>query len=522
MYKISLISAIFLLIVGNAMFLNGQIGTTKPTLFTWEGALDGNKAIWKIDDTSNIYENLDGVDVSIRLLDPLKINTNTQNPSEYNDYTKTNTFYNRGNLAYQLTSAQKAQTACLEFGFSKPVYLNDFQVWDIDMLQSSSSVASTYQDSVSFYSKSKAGNVPLSLNALHENPTFTINKQSAKANFIPGVNGDIAHNNSQGALSISSLEPVEFFTLCYANGSQDDGLSNSHAIKITEFSFTELLGGISGTVKNQNTGLPLAGSVIKLVDQNGNIVENKHGWAMQIMTDETGHFHFDHLPMGIYSIIQTNPLGFESIGDVDGINDNKIIVELDVTKVFSINNDFFEVPQAPLPVKLETFNVSQSNNGEILADWSVSIEQNCSHYEVLLLSKENYVIGSSINKFEIENNGLYHSVLSYDGIENKLYVKLLQYDLDGTKTDLGTRVISSNHNNVDLIFYPNPTKDMLQIKSTSDVEIVRTILLDINGKELLNTNGPTHSIDMSQMSKGIYFVQCIISNKTVTQKILKD
>lgn len=517
-----MISAIFLLVMVNTTFLNGQIGTTRPTTFTWEGALDGNKAIWKVNDTLNVYQNLEGVDVSVKLLDPLKINTNAQNPSEYNDYTKTNTFYNKGNLAFQITSTQKTQTACLEFNFSKPIYLNDFQVWDIDMLQSSTTLLKTYQDSVTFFAKTKAGNVPLTLTAIEENPVYTISRQSAKANFVAGVNGDIAHNNPSGAVAISSLEPVEILTLCHSNGSQDDGLSNSHAIKITSFTFTELIGGLSGTIYNEETGLPLAGSIVKLVDKNGNIVENKDGWAMQIMTDETGQYNFQHLPMGIYTVVQINPLGYDSYGDIDGVNDNNIIVELDVTKPYSFNNDFFEIQQGPLPVKIESFTVSQSEKGKIEADWNVSIEQNCSHYEVQLLNKSNQIIQSEIHKFEAENKGFYQSKMTYEGQENKLYVKLLQYDLDGTMTDLGTRVISFNNKKVELTFYPNPTKSILYVNNTSDQEIIKTVILDLNGKELWNTDSPTLSIDLTQFSNGVYFVQCVTANEIITKKILKD
>lgn len=522
MFRIQLISAIFLLIVWNSLHLNGQVGTTKPTKFTWEGALQGNKAIWKVDDTLNFYKNLDGINISLKLVDPHKINTNTLNPSEFNDYTQTNTFYNKGNLAFQLTSSQKTQTACFEFGFSKPVFLNDFQVWDIDMLQSGISSASTYQDSVSFFARSKAGNVPLSLIYMDESPSFTIKQQSAKANFIAGVNGDITHNNTKGAVFLSSVEPLENFTLCYANGSQDDGLSNSHAIKISEFFFSELLGGISGTVINKNTGLTLAGSVIKLVDANGNVLENKHGWAMQSITDETGQYHFDHLPMGTYTIVQTNPAGFKSVEDADGNNDDKIVIELDAKKYFSENNDFFEIEQGPLPVKLESFNVAQTKDGEILSEWSLAIEQNCSHYEIQILTKENHLIGSDFITFNVENKGFYRSVMPYDGAENKLYIKLIQYDLDGTKTVLGTKVIALNHEKANIVFYPNPTKNMLYLKNASDQEIIKTVLLDVSGKELFQTNGQILGVDMTDLSKGIYFIQCIMPNETHIQKILKE
>lgn len=521
MFKIELISAIFLLIVLNSTCLFGQIGTTKPTKFTWEGALDGNKAIWKVNDTSNVYQNLDGVDITIKLIDPEKINTNTQNPSEYNDFTKSNTFYSRGNLAFQITSRNKTQTACLEFSFSKPIFLNDFQVWDIDMLQSGTSHASSYQDSVSFFAKSKAGNIPLALNDMDAKPTFTIMQQSAKADFYEGINGDITHNNPAGAIKISSSLPIETFTLCYSNGSEDDGMSNSHAIKITEFSFTELIGGISGTVINKANGLPIAGSIIKLVDDQGNIIENKHGWAMHTMTDETGQYHFDHLPMGNYKIVQINPPGFESVEDTDGINDNIIQTELTVKNIFSKNNDFFELQQGPLPVKLESFSVSQSNN-QIISTWNVSAEQNCSHYELHLFDKDNQWIQSQLTPFDNEKRGNYESLISYNGSENKIYVKLLQYDLDGTMTNLGIKGVYLDSKKSDIVFYPNPTKSTVFLKSALESELISTIVFDVNGKVKFQTNEYPKSIDMSEWNAGTYFIQCTTANESTTQKIIKD
>jgi hypothetical protein len=88
-----------------------------PVKFTWEGFTIGNRAVWKVDDTYNNYLDIGGVDVQVSLSDPFLKNTNTSNPSDYGDYTKTNTFYGRGNLAFQITSVQSNQPVCLEFSF---------------------------------------------------------------------------------------------------------------------------------------------------------------------------------------------------------------------------------------------------------------------------------------------------------------------------------------------------------------------------------------------------------------------
>jgi hypothetical protein len=522
MFRIEMISAIFLLMIWDTTFIYGQIGTSKPTLFTWEGALEGNQAVWKVDDTLNVYKNLDGIDVTLKLLDPLNINTCTKNPSEFNDFTKTNTFFNKGNLAFQLTSSQKTQGACLEFSFSKPVFLNEYQIWDIDMLQSSPKAASSYQDSISMVARSKKGNVPLSLLALDDSPSYTIHKQSAKAKFIPHTNGDLIHNNVKGGLFISSVEPIETLTLCYSNGSEDDGLSNSHAIKITKFYFSELLGGISGTVLNKDTGLPLSGSVIKLLDQNGNLVENKHGWAMQIMTDASGQYHFGHLPMGNYTVVQINPPGFDSVNDSDGKNDDQITIELDAINTFSNNNDFFEVLNSPLPVMLVSFRAYVDQDHQIITDWKVLTEINCSHYEIVILNSENIILSNEIMNFDLGMNGNYSKSIDYNGVNQRLHVKLLQYDLDGRMNHLGTQVIYLDNKSTNLAFYPNPTNNLVFIKNNSESLFLKTKIIDTQGKEIMVLEGLIDHIDLSHLTKGTYFIQCLSPTEKIIHKILKE
>ena len=123
--------------------MKNQNRTQQPTKFTWEGATEGNRAVWKADDTLNTYLDIDDIDVRIKLIDPLHLNTTTANPSEFNDFTKSNTFYGRGNLALQIKSTQATQAVCLEFSFSNSFPLNNFDVFGIDMLQSSTVIAST-------------------------------------------------------------------------------------------------------------------------------------------------------------------------------------------------------------------------------------------------------------------------------------------------------------------------------------------------------------------------------------------
>jgi len=516
------------LFAGLVIFAQSQTASFQPLVFTWEGALEGNKAIWKADDTLNVYRNIEGIDVTVHLVDPLKLNTTTINPSEFNDYTKTNTFYGKGNLAFQVTSTQSKQPVYLEFIFSKPVFMHSFNVYDIDMLQSATNKMSTYQDSLSFMAYNQAGLVPLTLQKLDSLPTYTIYGQSVKANFIAGVNGDVHHSNKRGAVRLKSDEAIQKFVLCHTNGSEDDGLSNSHAIKIPEFEFSELLGRIEGTVYEVTTRTPLSGSVIRLLDQNGELVINKEGFVMQVMTDETGHYSFGFLPVGQYTVVQINPPGYENAGDVDGADDNMILQTLSVSNVISLENDFFERLSAPLAANVSDLYVSRISDQSYKAEWIESPEMDTRFYTVLSSTDgENYIQQGEVQSDN--QDGMKYS-LSFDqpGNYSQIYVKLTQTRMDGLENLVGIRVIRSETDGVEIKVYPNPASEYLNVDLGYHPEAsgYEYFLTDsshrmISGGKATGSKRDLH-IDLSGCIDGNYFLNVLTDKgKFVKQVIIR-
>jgi hypothetical protein len=204
--------------------------------FTWEGAISGIKAVWAANDTSNTYYIPElSMNVKVSIIDPFGQNTTLGNMSEFGDYTQTNTFFGSGNLALQATSEYSGQSVCLKFEFEKPVYIRDFKIYDIDMKQDGTWAPNTFQDSIMVIANRNEVNIPLFLSHMSTSPSYTIYGQTIRANLFPGVNGDVDYNDLNGAISVSSASPVTEFALYHSNGSQDDGISNSHAIKIPGF-----------------------------------------------------------------------------------------------------------------------------------------------------------------------------------------------------------------------------------------------------------------------------------------------
>jgi hypothetical protein len=500
---------LFILLMFNLVEVGkSQSGPYINGKFTWEGSLTGNKAIWKADDTLNVYKNVNGVDLYVTLKDPFKMNTTTKNLSEFNDFTKTNTFFGWGNFALQIKSTTHKQPVCLEFEFSKPVYLNKFGIWDIDMLQSGVNVASTYQDSIHVFASNAAGVVPLSFTNLGALPTYTIQGQQIKANYAVGVNGDVSHNDPNGAILISSLTPLEKFTLCYDNGFEDDGTSNSHAIKIPEFEFAELIGLISGVIYEDITNIPLSGSLVRLLDEDGDPVHNKLGNLMETMTGPDGSYYFPYLPMGKYTVLQTNPVGYESVRDIDILNDNNISVELGVSNIVSLNNDFFEKLAAPLPVSLTELSLYKVREDDYRLSWKVDSEINNDFYTISL--SEDGIRFKTIGFVKgLNKNGNDYNFDFTELNKSRIYVKLSQTDLDGKSQELGIRQIVIEKTKEEILIFPNPAKDVLQILWNEDRETFSNYSIsDINGKTVkinnIHDNLSPITIDLRDVASGTY------------------
>ncbi len=505
-----------------------QVSPAPNVKFTWEGSFTGNKAIWNVDDTLNVYQNVGGTNVTLKISDPFRQNTTTSNPSDYLDYTKTNTFFGRGALAFQITAERANQPVCLDFSFSKASLINAFNVWDIDMLQSNSNHFSTFQDSIQIFAYNDTGRVLMNLAYIDPSPVFTITGQGAKANFIANTNGDVLHNDPRGSLLVSSAIPIDRFSVCFSNGSEDDGLSNSQAVKITEFEFKEYLGSISGFVLENGSNMPLSGSLIRLLDINGSPVYNRNGVLMETTTGPDGSYNFQFLNLAYYRIQQTNPMGYDSHSDIQGPNDNLIEVTLTSGRGNSIQNNFYEVMSAPLAVKLENLSAKWDGKTQTLVEWQVNSEVNNSHFDVLLSS----------NGIDFRNMGSIKSIgpssrkVNYDfrfenNIKGLSYIQLVQTDYDGSMTNLGIVSLESPQDFVQVLIAPNPVSDLFTIRyQLEKMEAVTYHLINAAGNTVKKGSLTPmiegfFELDISNYPVGEYILQLISGEIRTTKRIIK-
>ncbi|HLO53490.1 MAG TPA: T9SS type A sorting domain-containing protein [Saprospiraceae bacterium] len=503
-----------------------QVSPFPTSKFTWEGAFTGNRAVWAIDDTLKTYTNLNGIDVTVKMLDPHRKNTTTKNPSDYGDYTKSHSFFGRGSLSFQVTATKANQDVCLSFEFSKPILLNKFNIWDIDMLQSTPVDLSTFQDNLNIYGFNSAGRIKMDITPMSRVTTFDILDQNVKATFIPNTNGDVLHTDVSGAIIVSSTLPVDKFDICLSNGPEDDGLSNSHAVRISEFDFSEAYGTIAGTVIEDLTNQPLSGSLITLLDSDGKPVYNKSGDLMEVITGLDGTYSFPFLPLGRYVISQDNPEGYENVRDIDGANDNIINVDLTSSNFNALNQDFVEKLFSPLPVKLTNLKATWVGDLVCGVSWTTSSEVN-NHYFEVLISKDGRDYKSAARSFSIGNHNQTHNYYvecenPFDGVS---YVKLVQYDLDGKSSQLGVVSLRNAHE-ASFEIHPNPVSMLATLSYISSDDTPQTYqVLNANGTTVLTgtVRGNEKSyIDFSQLPSGIYYFQMHIGGKNVTRKVVKQ
>ncbi|WP_445454008.1 S8 family serine peptidase [Flavobacterium sp. 25HG05S-40] len=71
--------------------------------------------------------------------------------------------------------------------------------------------------------------------------------------------------------------------------------------------------------------------------------------------------------------------------------------------------------------------------------------------------------------------------------------------------------------------YPNPANNVLNFDVKNDITISSVSINDISGKEIYRaTNSITNSIDISNLSSGVYFATFTSDNNSVTKKFIKE
>jgi photosystem II stability/assembly factor-like uncharacterized protein len=74
---------------------------------------------------------------------------------------------------------------------------------------------------------------------------------------------------------------------------------------------------------------------------------------------------------------------------------------------------------------------------------------------------------------------------------------------------------------MDVVVYPNPASDILNIESKGLLSIIQ--VFDLNGREIMSDFKPSNTINISNLSKGVYFIKIFDNNgRFTTRKFVKS
>jgi hypothetical protein len=74
----------------------------------------------------------------------------------------------------------------------------------------------------------------------------------------------------------------------------------------------------------------------------------------------------------------------------------------------------------------------------------------------------------------------------------------------------------------DLVIYPNPTKNELNISSTESLQDAIYTIFDINGRRIMNSKLNQNVIDVSALNSGNYILRIVSGNSIKSQKFIKQ
>jgi len=170
----------------------------------------------------------------------------------------------------------------------------------------------------------------------------------------------------------------------------------------------------------------------------------------------------------------------------------------------------------PLPIELLYFT-GKLNSNSVFLEWTTSSEINNDYFTIEKSSDAyNWEKVSNIKGNGNSNNYKYYSEIDNNPYLGTSYYRLKQTDFDGKYTY--SKIIAvSNNKNINFNIFPNPTKGIVNI--ISDEEFNYRIFNSL-GKTIEKSIKTSENMKIDIYNDGIYYIQLIFKNKTITRKII--
>lgn len=174
-----------------------------------------------------------------------------------------------------------------------------------------------------------------------------------------------------------------------------------------------------------------------------------------------------------------------------------------------------------LPVTLSSFS-ARVNDCAVNLNWTSEIESDFKDYEVQYSSDGRDF--TTIATLPAQSSSKNYSYRQNNPQQGKGYYRLKMVDIDGKSNYSKTIAMKLDCSKSQLLVYPNPVFDVLNINITnSEDNSTRAKLFDANGRLIYSNNmiSGTNTINMANLPKGIYLLQLINSTEVQNLKIIK-
>jgi hypothetical protein len=211
---------------------------------------------------------------------------------------------------------------------------------------------------------------------------------------------------------------------------------------------------------------------------------------------------------------------FTTTGTITTISDN--VLNTNITSI-NVSDSIYYCPiLTTLPVSLTSFSVECTNQGDLL-EWSTATESNSDYFLIeqsmdginwqIITKVSGAGNSTSINNYSFVNLGQHYYSFFY---------RLKQTDYDGLHRY--SKIIHQdkcNDNEAELIIYPNPATETLNLSYTGEKSQVRSIsIYNVLGKMVYYSELYQSKIALGEKFKGVYFLHLNFASTNIVEKFL--
>ncbi len=176
-----------------------------------------------------------------------------------------------------------------------------------------------------------------------------------------------------------------------------------------------------------------------------------------------------------------------------------------------------------LPVILTSFNAYKQNNA-ITVKWQTTSEININRFVVeRSIDGVNWSSASQVTAQGDASSGFAYQITDNNTAIKTVYYRLAIIENNGTRKYSGVKKVNSDSRAFEISTYPNPVRDILTIEG-QEVFTAKTdvVLIDAMGRTYRvatkKATGNTISINLSNFSKGAYYIHLITEKGTAAAK----